>query len=241
MDALPRLTAAATTLGVPLDEVALGRFARYRELLLAANARFNLTRVTDPDEIETRLFADALALLPLMPPRVTRLLDIGSGGGLPGMALAIARPDLRVDLLDATGKKVRFLEATASELELGRVTAIQGRAEEFVHERNRRGGYEVVTARAVARLVTLAELTLPFVRRGGVALLPKGSAAADELDEARYAIGMLGGRPRPIVDPPLKGTRIVVIEKVNSTPAGFPRRTGVPGKSPLTGTRGPTV
>jgi len=225
----------AGSLGVTLDAEAVERFRQYRNLLLAANERFNLTRITDPDEIEVRLFADSLSLLPHVSGDAQRLLDIGSGGGVPGLALAIARPNLQVTLLDATAKKVRFLAETADALGLEHVTAIQGRAEELARDGRHREQYDAVTARAVARLVTLVELALPFLSVGGRAILPKGSAAADELDEARYAIGLLGGRARPLVETDIEGTTLVVIDKRKPSPAAYPRNTGVPNKSPLTG------
>jgi 16S rRNA (guanine527-N7)-methyltransferase len=231
------LRAAIETLGIALDERAFERFTRYRELLLAANARFNLTRITDPVEIEMRLFADSLALLPLIPAGAVNLLDIGSGGGLPGLALAIALPELPIDLLDATAKKARFLDDTARELELTQVRAMQGRAEDLGRNPDFRERYAVVTARAVARLVTLAELALPLVAPGGVALLPKGGAAAQELTDARYAIGMLGGRARRPLRTPLPGTTIIAIAKHKPTPAQFPRRPGIPNKTPLSAPR----
>ena len=229
------LLAHADRLGVTLDAKAVARFKRYRDLLLAANERFNLTRITDPDDVEVRLFADSLSLLPHVPDQASRLLDIGSGGGVPGLALAIARPDLSMTLLDATAKKTRFLTETADALGLLNVAAIQGRAEEIARDRNHRERYDAVTARAVARLVTLVELTLPFLRVGGLAVLPKGSAASQELDEARYAIGLLGGRARPLIETDIEGTTLVVVDKRKPTPAAYPRNTGVPNKSPLTG------
>jgi 16S rRNA (guanine527-N7)-methyltransferase len=225
----------ADRLAVKLDSEAIERFTNYRDLLLSANERFNLTRITDPDEIEVRLFADSLSLVPQIPTDATSLLDIGSGGGVPGLALAIVRPDIDVTLLDATAKKVRFLAETAEALGLDRVTALHGRAEELARDRQHRERYGAVTARAVARLVTLVELALPFVTVGGCAILPKGSAAADELSEARYAIGVLGGRARPLVSTPVEGTTLVVIDKRKPTPAAYPRTTGVPNRSPLTG------
>ncbi|MEX2315310.1 MAG: 16S rRNA (guanine(527)-N(7))-methyltransferase RsmG, partial [Thermomicrobiales bacterium] len=124
----------ADRLGVRLDAEAVERFRTYSNLLLAANQRFNLTSVTDPDEVELRLFADSLSLLPHVPDGASRLLDIGSGGGLPGLALAIVRPDLAVTLLDATAKKVRFLAETADALGLDNVTTLQGRAEEVARD-----------------------------------------------------------------------------------------------------------
>lgn len=233
---MQRLIAHADRLGVTVDAEAVERFRQYRDLLLAANERFNLTAVTDPDEVELRLFADSISLLPHVPENAAHLLDIGSGGGVPGLALAIVRPRLLVTLLDATAKKVRFLAETADLLGLDNVSAIQGRAEELARGRLHRERYDAVTARAVARLVTLAELSLPFLTVGGRAILPKGSAAAEELDEARYAIGLLGGRARPLIETPIEGTTLVVIDKRKPTPAAYPRTTGVPNKSPLRGT-----
>lgn len=232
---MQRLVEHANRLGVTLDSEAVERFAIYRDLLLAANERFNLTRVTAPDVVEIKLFADSLALLPYVLLNTNSLLDIGSGGGVPGLALAIARPDLSVTLLDATAKKVRFLAETAGALGLDNVSAIQGRAEELARDRRHRERYGVVTARAVARLVTLAELALPFLAVGGRAILPKGRAAAEELDEARYAIGLLGGRAQPLVATAIEGTTLVLIDKRKPTPPAYPRTTGVPNKSPLLG------
>lgn len=229
------LAAYADRLGVVLDAEAAERFNRYRDLLLAANEHVNLTRITDPDDVESRLFADSLSLLPHIAVTSTRLLDIGSGGGVPGLALAISRPDLRVTLLDATAKKVRFLAETADALGLDNVLALQGRAEELAHDRHHRERYDVVTARAVARLVTLVELALPFLAIGGRAILPKGSAAAEELAEARYAIGLFGGRARQLVETEIEGTTLVVIDKRKPTPSAYPRNTGVPNKRPLLG------
>jgi 16S rRNA (guanine527-N7)-methyltransferase len=229
----PTLHDIAARIGVELGDAMLERFAHYRDLLLEANQRFNLTRITDPADFEVRVLADSLLLLPYVPADAKRLLDVGSGGGVPGLVLAIARPELRITLLDATGKKVRFLADAAVSLGLPHVTAMQGRAEELGHDTHHREAYDVVTARAVARLATLAELTLPFARRGGRAILPKGGAAAEELFEARYAIGVLGGIAQPLHPGPIEGTTVVVVDKRRATANIYPRRTGIPNKSPL--------
>jgi len=197
----------------------------------------NLTRITDPDDAQLRLLADSLELLRRLPDDARTLIDVGSGGGVPGIPLAIARPELRVTLLDATAKKVRFLADAASDIGLGNVRAIQGRAEELGRDPEYRDRFDVATARAVARLATLVELTLPLVRPGGIAILPKGSAAAEELAEADYAIRMLGGRARPIGASNVAGTQVIVIDKRAPTPGQFPRRTGVPNATPLLGPR----
>lgn len=200
----------------------------YRDLLLAGNRRFNLTAITDPDEVDERLIGESLLLLPRIPSDTRILLDVGSGGGIPGIPLAIARPDIDVSLLDATAKKVRFLDETAASLGLSNVTTLWGRAEEVAHDPAHRERYDVVTARAVARLATLVEYILPLLRVGGIALLPKGAGAHEELAEAQHAIRTLCGRSQPLYPHSL-----VVIDKVRPTPSPFPRTTGQPSKKPL--------
>lgn len=230
---LNRIHSFAASIGVQLDGDRLSRLDLYLDLLLEANAQFNLTRITNPDEVEMRLLGDSLALIPLVPSGTRRALDIGSGGGVPGMPIAIARPDIAVTLMDATGKKVRFLAETATAIGAANVTAIQARAEELARDPGHRASYDVVTARAVARLATLVELTLPFLRIGGRAVLPKGVAAEEELQEARFAIETLGGAAQSIHMSAAEGTRVVVIDKIKQSPALYPRHNGTPNKNPL--------
>jgi 16S rRNA (guanine527-N7)-methyltransferase len=220
-------------LGIALSAEAVVLLERYRDLLLEANRLVNLTAISDPHEVDVRLIGESLALLPLIPSDALTLLDVGSGGGIPGVPIAIARPEIRVTLLDATEKKARFLTESARALELTNVVARWGRAEELAHDPAQRASYGVVTARGVARLTTLTEYTLPFAQVGGVVILPKGSGAAVELGEAGHAIELLGGRARPSISTPRQGSFVVVIDKTQSTPSNYPRRTGVPAKSPL--------
>jgi 16S rRNA (guanine527-N7)-methyltransferase len=215
-----------------LGDAQRAQLVKYRRRLLAANRKLNLTAIVDPDEIDARLVDESLALLDLIPLSANSLLDIGSGGGVPGIPLAIAAPSMQVTLLDATQKKVDFLRVTAAALALANVTALQGRAEELGRDPAHREQYDVVTARAVARLAALVELALPLLRVGGVALLPKGEAAADELSEAAEALGELGGDGRLVVlDEP--ALRVIVVEKTAPTPERYPRRTGLPQKRPI--------
>jgi len=230
---LPALRQIIGRVGIAIDATAGERLLSYRRLLLEANKRFNLTSITDPDAVEVRILADSLLLLPFIPVDAERLLDVGTGGGVPGMVLAIARPDVHVTLVDATGKKVRFLTETATELGLSHVTAIQGRAEELGQDLRYRETFNVVTARAVARLVTLVELTLPFARVGGTIILPKGGAALEEFEEASYAIRLLGGAARPVQTTPVEETNVIVIDKRSPTRNEYPRRVGMPNKTPL--------
>lgn len=218
--------------GATLSATQRAQLTEYLRLLLDATQRLNLTAITDPAEAEQRLIGESLALLEFLPGDASSLIDIGSGGGIPGLPLAIARPQLNVTLLDATRKKVDFLRSTAEELGLRNIATLNGRAEELAQDRGRRERYDVATARAVARLAVLVELTLPFVRVGGRVLLPKGAAAADELAEAAEAIRTLGGHGE-LLPAGAGELRVIVIEKRRPTPTGYPRRTGLPHKRPI--------
>ena len=213
---------------------------RYRDLLLEANATLNLTAVRDSVEIERRHIDESLAALRAlesagMLPGGAKVIDVGSGGGLPGIPLAIARPDLSVTLLEATGKKAAFLERAAKDLQLGNVRVLAARAEEAAHDPAEREAYDLATARAVAPLATLLELTLPFVRVGGALGAMKGSRAEEEIAAAGVALRRCGGGPPSIV--PLTadaaGVRLLIIGKGAPTPPDLPRRPGMPAKRPL--------
>jgi 16S rRNA (guanine527-N7)-methyltransferase len=228
---------------VPLDADALRRFARYRDLLLERRAQFNLTAIREPEAIERRLFLDAIAMVPELdrvidagydrPQRMTELIDIGAGAGFPGLALKIARPDLDVTLVDATAKKVAFLNEVIAALELKHVRAVQGRAEELGRDSAYRARFDLATARAVATLPVLLEYVVPFLTIGGTTLLPKGLEIADELRLGRRAGAILGAEIVAVVALPLGTTRLVVARKISPTAAAYPRRVGVPSRDPL--------
>lgn len=224
---------AAEKLGLELDQETQERLDRYLDLLMETNKQFNLTAITDREIAASRLIAESLAMLPLVPKRAARLVDIGTGGGIPGMVLAIMRPELEVDLLDSTKKKVDFLDEAAGALGLTNVRAFHGRAEEFGREPEFRDSYDVAVARAVARLAILSEFVLPFVRTGGIAILPKGEAVHDEVAEAASALAELKGRLLPIHQSQVNGVRFVVLRKLGRTPKPYPRKSGIPGKQPI--------
>lgn len=214
-------------------------------MLLDWNQRLNLTRVIDPVEMERKLFLDALVLLPRIwkqrqrardRDEPLRLIDVGTGAGLPGIPLKLADPSLQLLLLDATGKKVSFLTAVIDELGLDRVEARQGRAEELGRDPAMRGQFDVVTARAVARLPALLELCLPFCTPGGLALFPKGRDARSEASESSRALRLLKAElvaiePAPL--PQLAGSSLIVIRQRAPVPRPYPRRIGVPTRDPL--------
>jgi 16S rRNA (guanine527-N7)-methyltransferase len=218
----------------------------YRDLLFETNQRINLTAVRDRDELGRRLVLESLRLVePLREAigldREPRVLDLGTGGGIPGVLLAIACPDVSFTLLDATGKKLAAVNEITSALGVTNVETLHARAEEAAHNDAWRGIFTVVTARAVSSLSALIELGLPFLKLQGKLLLPKGIDIADELRSAEKAGQIVGGKIASSNVLPDNGshveTTLVVIEKNRSTPVVYPRRSGLPSRQPLgTGT-----
>jgi len=215
-------------------------FDLYARKLLEARRRTNLTSLRDRDAIERRLFLESIALLNALTDAgavESPLIDVGTGAGVPGLPLKIMRPDLEVALLEATGKKVRFLEEVVRQLDLNDVRVLQGRAEELAHDPAHREAYALALARAVAPLRILVELALPFVRQGGYLAAAKGSGAAREVREAEKALAECGGAIDRLVSLDVPGPgpvpTLVLVRKIARTPQRYPRRTGVPQKRPL--------
>jgi 16S rRNA (guanine527-N7)-methyltransferase len=225
--------AAAQLLWLEYSEEQFQALATYRDLLVEANTRMNLTALKTAEAVEARLIAESLAIVPLIGAGPHRLLDVGTGGGIPGIPLAIALPDSEIHLLDATAKKLAVIAEIVRQLGLDNVRIVRGRAEEVAHEPEKRGCYTVVVARAVARLPTLVEYTLPFLRRGGVAIFPKGRQVEAELREAMNAIDTLGGRLIDIFESPISGARFVRVEQRRYSPARYPRKSGAPARQPI--------
>ena len=223
----------AEALGIAFEGDDLERLGAYLRLLLEANTRFNLTAITDPDAAWMKHVLDSLTLLPyVVSAGARRVIDVGSGGGLPGVPLAIVLPEVGLALLEATRKKAEFLEEAARRLGLENVSVINDRAETVGRDRRlHRERYDVVVARAVGRLAVLLELALPLVKVGGQVLVIKGRQATTEIDEAQTALRLLHGNPVQTVRTPT-GT-IVVIEKLRATPNRYPRRPGEPKRAPL--------
>ena len=232
------LLSGAAELGVPLDDCQLDALDAFTALLLEWNARFNLTRVTDPSEIAVKHYLDSLSLLPLVEVKPgSAVIDIGAGAGFPGIPLKIARPDLKMTMLDSVRKKLTFLEAVVRELRLADVKLIHGRAEDFARGKSHRERFDLAVSRAVAGLNVLAELCMPFCRLGGSFAAYKGPDPDEEINEAAKAISALGGEVEAVhrfVLPHSDSHRtLVVIRKLRRTPASYPRKAGVPERNPL--------
>lgn len=241
---MERLKAGAQQLGLHLTEQQVGMFQVFYAELVAWNLRFNLTAITEYEQAQIRHFIDSLScMLAIRQAQLTactrplQCIDVGSGAGFPGLPLKIYCPQMRMVLLEATGKKVRFLEHVIAQLELKSIEAIHGRAEQVAHDPAYRERYDLVFARAVAELSVLAEYTLPFCRLGGQVIAQKGVSAQEETQSAEYAISMLGGRVLRVVPVELLGLaerrNLVVIEKIARAPDKYPRRPGMPSKRPL--------
>ncbi|MCS7001467.1 MAG: 16S rRNA (guanine(527)-N(7))-methyltransferase RsmG [Dehalococcoidia bacterium] len=234
---LARLRAVSATLGLRLTDAQCALFAAYAARIVAANATMNLTAITDPDAMAVRHFADSLAVAVVWTPRPgATIADVGSGAGLPGLALKILWPATRLTIIESIGKKAAFVAETARALDLAGVSVVTARAEEIAHQAAHRERYDLVTARAVARLPTLAELTLPLCAIGGRVVAHKSAAVEAELAAGRRAIALLGGGDPTVTTPPapeLADHRLVAIPKIGPTPTAYPRRAGVPAKRPL--------
>ncbi len=224
-------------LGLELTEQQSKQFFRYQQELLDWNTRVNLTSITNPEEVLIKHFLDSLSLLMIYDTPITRLLDIGAGAGFPGLPLKIVRPQWHVVLLEATGKKVKFLQHIIESLQLKDVVAVNGRAEELAHKAEYRGSFDIVTARAVASLPALLEYAAPFCRLGGQLIFPKKGDLAEELVRGKRAASQVGSRFKadiPVTLPGLvDGRKLLVWQQVSKCPEQYPRSGGVMAKKPL--------
>lgn len=219
--------------GIAFEEGEVERLGKYLALLLKINESFNLTAVVEPAQAWIRHIFDSLTLIAVLSelPDGATVVDVGSGGGLPGIPLAITMPRLAFTLMEATGKKADFLRFATKELGLGNVTVAETRAETAGQSEVHREIYDVAVARAVGPMTVIAELTVPLVKIGGRVVLIKGQKAAEELAAAKRGLHMLHVTHSGTVDTPTG--KIVVLEKPRKTPGKYPRRDGEPKRDPL--------
>ncbi len=226
----------AAKMQISISEQQMQRFELYADTLVEWNQKMNLTAITDPQGIAVKHFLDSAALLQHV--EVTEgssIIDVGTGAGFPSVPIKLLRPDLRITLLDSLRKRIGFLDALCAKLDVQAYT-LHARAEEAGKKTALREQFDVATARAVAHLRELSEYCLPFVRPGGCFLAMKGQEVEQELDEARNAIGMLGGRVQKVQKytlPDGSGRAVVVIQKISQTPSNFPRMPAKIAKKPL--------
>lgn len=225
-------------LGLRLSRTQLSALSLYERELVDWNTRFNLTAIRDPQEIHVKHFLDSLTcLLAFRDASIGRLVDIGTGAGLPGIPIKIVYPKMQLTLVESVGKKAEFCRHVVKVLDLPGVEVVQQRAEILGQDPTYREQYDWAVARAVAVLPVLAEYLLPLVRVGGSMLAMKGESGPVEAHSADRALRVLGGHLRQLVPVTLPGVAeeryLVVIDKVAATPSGYPRKVGKPAKHPL--------
>lgn len=222
--------------GLSFTEEQLEQFTKYYELLVETNKVMNLTAITEPEEVAVKHMIDSLLAYDADMAGKT-LADVGTGAGFPGVPLKIYCPELKVTLIDSLGKRLKFLQQVIDTLGLKYIRCEHLRAEDAGRSKQHREKYDLVTARAVARLSVLAEYCLPLAKKGGQFIALKGSKFAEEIEEGTAAVSILGGKilsAEPVKLPGLDdGRAIIKISKIKATPAQYPRKAGTPEKQPL--------
>jgi len=236
-----KLVTGATKLGLKLTSSQLEQFQLFYQEMVDWNRRMNLTAITDYEEVQVKHFLDSLTVtLALKPPESGqdyRVIDVGTGAGLPGIPLKILWPGIRLVLLEATARKTTFLHHLKHKLGLEDIEVAVGRAEEIAHDTQYRDRFDVVLSRGVARLPTLIELTLPFCALGGCSIAQRKGDVESEISQASRSIITLGGNLQVIKRITLEeftdDRYLVVVDKILPTPEKYPRRPGIPSKRPL--------
>lgn len=225
--------------GIELTDLQIQQYETYYELLVEWNEKMNLTAITEKKEVYEKHFYDSVAASFFFDfSKVHSVIDIGAGAGFPSLPIKILYPHLHVTIIDSLNKRISFLKYLCQELRLNHVTSIHGRAEEIGVNPQYREQFDVVTARAVARLNVLVEYCLPFSKVGGFFVVLKGSDASNELAEAKKAIKLLGAKTNRVEKLTLPSDEaernIIIIDKHSETPKGYPRKSGTPSKKPIT-------
>ena len=237
MTFLEALISKGKEAGLSFSEKQLEQFSLYFDLLIETNKVMNLTAITEPEEVAVKHIIDSLLAYDekVFPGKL--LADVGTGAGFPGIPLKIYCPELKVVLLDSLAKRLKFLDNVIETLGLKHITCVHLRAEDAGQNKDHREKYDLVTARAVARLSVLSEYCLPLVKQGGYFIAMKGSKFVEEIAEGRTAVGILGGEIISAEEVKLPGLddgrAIIRIRKIKKTPVKYPRKAGVPEKQPL--------
>lgn len=233
---MKELEKALTALNLPFDESTLEKYRGYMKGILEWNEKINLTAITDELEFETKHFVDSILCCNFPEYKnAETVIDIGTGGGFPGVPLAIISPDKHFVLADSLNKRLKVIDTLTSELGISNTKTVHGRAEEMAKNSDFRQSFDLCVSRAVANMAVLAEYCLPFIKVGGYLLAYKGPDAEDEIKAAKKAIKILGGEFVRLETASLEGYNhnIVVIKKMKDTPVKYPRKAGIPTKTPI--------
>ncbi len=235
---LSRLQDGLAKLNISFSELQFKQLLIFYEMLNEKNKVLNLTTITDFEEVVDKHFIDSLSLIKMVDlTQPLKILDLGTGAGFPGIPLKIAFPQLEIVLMDSLNKKILFLQDVITELNLHKIAALHGRAEEIARKFDYRERFDICVSRAVANLSSLSEYCIPFVKQGGLFISYKAGEIEEEVLQAKRAVHLLGGKIREVEKFQLPGTDIwrsfVKIEKINKTSKTYPRKAGTPTREPL--------
>lgn len=221
--------------GILLHEEQYTKFIKYKELLQEWNEKINLTAITEDDEIIKKHFIDCIKAFKFKYLKdAKRIIDIGTGGGFPGIPIKIINDNVEIVLLDSLNKRINFLNEVISELNLQNITAIHGRAEDFSKDKAYRGKFDISVSRAVANLRVLSEYCIPYVKVNGYFVSLKGPSVEEEINDSKTIIGQLGGKIEDIIQVEIEDSdlkhNLVIIKKIKETPMQFPRKASVINK-----------
>ena len=223
-------------LKIELSEDKIKKFYNYMNLLIEWNQKINLTSITDPKEIILKHFIDSLTINKYIKEN-TKMIDVGTGAGFPGIPLKILRDDIEIILLDSLNKRIKFLDIVIEELKLNKISTIHSRAEDIGRDEKYREKFDYATSRAVANLSTLAEYLIPLVKIKGEVIAMKGAEIKEELETSKKSINVLGGKLNSVEEFCLPESNmkrsVIIIQKETKTPNKFPRKAGLPSKEPI--------
>lgn len=221
---------------IELQKEQIEKFYKYMNLLLEWNEKINLTAITEPEEVILKHFVDSLTISKYIE-KGSKLVDMGTGAGFPGIPIKILRDDVEITLADSLNKRINFLNEVIKELNLKNIETVHTRAEEFGKNKKYREKFDIATSRAVANLSTLSEYLIPLVKNAGKVICMKGSEIKEEVETAKKAIEILGGKIEQEESFNLPNSdmkrNLIIIRKVKNTPAKYPRKPGMPAKEPI--------
>lgn len=238
MEYFDMLNEACQSMGLSFDEEKYNKFIKYKDLIKEWNQKINLTAITDDEEIIKKHFIDSIKVFNCdYVKNAKSIIDIGTGGGFPGIPMKIVKEDSKMVLLDSLNKRINFLNEVIDDLSLPNVKTIHGRAEDFAQTAEYRQKFDLAVSRAVANLTVLVEFCLPYVKVGGHFVALKGPAIEEEIKAAEGALKALGGKIEKIIEVDIEGSdlkhNLLVVKKIKDTPKKYPRKAGMVTKNPI--------